>query len=381
MKNLFSRKFRTSISRSLTNFRGWKTNRKIVVIESDDWGSIRMSSKESLQTLKRAGLKVENCHYVQNDALASEDDLERLFEVLMAYEDGNGQYPVITANAIMANPDFEKIKESGFNEYHFESFKTTLSRYPNHKNSFKIWGDGMSNGVFYPQFHGREHLQVQRWMNQIRNQSSETRLAFDLGVFGLSTTVTSENRKSYMAAYDWEDVMDKKFIFQAVDEGLDIFKQIFGFQSYSSIAPNYVWHEELEEIMLEKGVHVIQGSSVQKSPEIGVTSFRKIRHYTGQENKNGQKYLVRNCKFEPSSDRSIDWVSNCLRDIELAFKWKKPAIIEMHRVNFVGFINEKNRDLNLILLNKLLSEINRRWPEVEFMSSEDLGRLILENHE
>jgi hypothetical protein len=33
---------KTTLSRNITNARGWKTNRKIVVIESDDWGSIRM---------------------------------------------------------------------------------------------------------------------------------------------------------------------------------------------------------------------------------------------------------------------------------------------------------------------------------------------------
>lgn len=32
--------------RHFLNLPGWHTRRKIVVIESDDWGSIRMPSKE-----------------------------------------------------------------------------------------------------------------------------------------------------------------------------------------------------------------------------------------------------------------------------------------------------------------------------------------------
>jgi hypothetical protein len=32
--------------RNLSNIPGWRTNRKIVVIESDDWGAICMASKE-----------------------------------------------------------------------------------------------------------------------------------------------------------------------------------------------------------------------------------------------------------------------------------------------------------------------------------------------
>ena len=35
-----------NIFHNLLSIPGWRTNRHIVVIESDDWGSIRMPSKE-----------------------------------------------------------------------------------------------------------------------------------------------------------------------------------------------------------------------------------------------------------------------------------------------------------------------------------------------
>ena len=38
--------FKNSLARHYVNFRGWNTKSKIVVIESDDWGSIRTPSKE-----------------------------------------------------------------------------------------------------------------------------------------------------------------------------------------------------------------------------------------------------------------------------------------------------------------------------------------------
>ena len=41
----------SSLKRNLLNFRGWTTKRKIVVIESDDWGSIRMPSKNIFKKL------------------------------------------------------------------------------------------------------------------------------------------------------------------------------------------------------------------------------------------------------------------------------------------------------------------------------------------
>ena len=54
---------RQTIRQNILNIPGWRTNRHIVVIESDDWGSIRMPSKEVYDKLKTYGRKVENCCY------------------------------------------------------------------------------------------------------------------------------------------------------------------------------------------------------------------------------------------------------------------------------------------------------------------------------
>lgn len=35
------RKIKHALGNNLINIRGWRTNRKIVVIESDDWGTLR----------------------------------------------------------------------------------------------------------------------------------------------------------------------------------------------------------------------------------------------------------------------------------------------------------------------------------------------------
>ena len=58
-----------------------------------------------------------------------------------------------------------------------------------------------------------------------------------------------------------------------------------------------------------------------------------------------------------------------LRQIAAAFRWKKPAIISTHRVNFVGGINKQNREAGLKELHSLLKTIVKRWPDVEFMST------------
>ena len=52
-----------------------------------------------------------------------------LFNLLLIFKNASVQHPVITANAIMAKLDFEKIKKSNFNKYHFDPFTETLKHY------------------------------------------------------------------------------------------------------------------------------------------------------------------------------------------------------------------------------------------------------------
>lgn len=96
----------------------------------------------------------------------------------------------------------------------------------------------------------------------------------------------------------------------------------------------------------------------------------------GTRNKFGQYFLVRNCFFEPSLSKTSDPVGECLKRINIAFRWHKPAIISSHRINYMGSLVEKNRSDNLKLLKDLLESIIKTWPDVEFMTSDELGELI-----
>jgi hypothetical protein len=138
----------------------------------------------------------------------------------------------------------------------------------------------------------------------------------------------------------------------------------------------------LEKILQENGIKYIQGSNVQLVPVDDSTyKIRKKYHYMGQKNKFNQHYLVRNCLFEPTQSNNPQVVSQILKDIKLAFSHKKPAIIGTHRVNYIGSLNPKNRDNNLRLLQQLLNEIVKKWPDVEFISSDQLGKLIFNKKE
>ncbi len=356
----------------INQFRGFKTNRKIVVIESDDWGSIRMPNRETYERSLKKGIRVDKCIYCKYDTLASKDDLSALYAILQRHKDVNNNYPIITANTIVGNPDFEKIEKSDYKEYHFELFTKTLKSYPN--RSFDLWKQGMDEGLFYPQLHGREHLNLGRWLKLLQNGSKEMHFAFENNFFGISSIISNEKNPSLMAALDYDDDFGKKLALQSIEGAAEIFEKIFGYKSKSFIAQNYVWDEYIEEVLATREVEYLQGSFINKTANQG-----NRYSYIGKKNKFDQIYTARNVIFEPAGDFSDNIVGKAINQIERAFKLNKPAIISSHRVNFIGSIFEENRTRNLKLLDELLNQVFKRWPNVEFMHSVQLGDLIKED--
>jgi len=364
-------------SRHLVNRQGWSTNRKIVVIESDDWGSIRMPSVEVYQKLLNNGVKVDKSPYCRYDSLASEDDLELLFDLLSGFKDYRGNHPVITANTVVCNPDFDRIRKSEFSEYYWEPITETFKRYPKHAHCLELWRSGFRSGIFRPQSHGKEHLNVGFWLKLLQNDRYHFRLAFYYHCWGLSNDVYPEMKRSIQAAFDIENGIHLPILEDAIRDGLRMFEEIFGYRSESFIANNFIWSSSLNRVLREEGVRYLQGMKYQKLPLLNGEDRKMIRHYLGEKNKFGLTYLIRNCIFEPSiQNYGFDSVADCLNGISTAFFWNKPAIISSHRLNYVGFLDERNRDRNLRALKIVLREVLKKWPDVEFMASDELGRII-----
>jgi hypothetical protein len=358
----------------INQFRGWKTDEKIVVFESDDWGAIRITSNEALIDLRKAGVDVDRCHYMINDALESKDDLENLFDVLLRYKDNQGNHPQFTFNAIMANPDFQKIKEAEFSTFFYRPFTKEYDTHFSH-NTLNNWHRGISERVMYPQFHGREHVNMKRWLTDLKRKRKDTLIGFNHGMFGISGHIVSEKRGSYLAVFD-EIGNDSILIEQIVSEGLQIFKDIFQFSPKTFIAPNYIWGNQVEEVLKRNGIKYMQGSSTQILPTIHEKKQGIVKNYIGKKAKSGTGYLIRNVVFEPSSELNKDWVDSALKQIEISFNANRPAIIDTHRVNYIGSLNLKNRERGLQLLSDLIQGILKRWPDVQFLNSEKLAEKI-----
>jgi hypothetical protein len=360
------------LAASKSNAYGKSLKEKIVIIESDDWGAIRTPSIKAVHAFQKRGLEIGNSIY-KVDALESQDDLELLFEVLSKHKGSDGLAVKLTANAIMANPDFDKIRASNFTEFHHEKFTETFKKYPNHANNLELWLQGKAEGIFQPQFHGREHLNYKRWLRVLQQKNEAALFCFDW-----KATYSGIADYSFMEAYDWdtrEDISEQK---KVIEEGLQIFKDTFNESSKTFIAPCYNWDPSIEAVLKENGVEWIQGMRSQLIPTGTFDNYLSLKHSFGETNALGLSYNVRNCIFEPSMNPNRDWVNSCLAQISSAFHWHKPAVICSHRINFVGYIDPKNRDKGLRDLNALIKAIILKWPEVRFISTAELSNYSID---
>jgi hypothetical protein len=369
-----ARKARTAWGIAQAYTRGWRTPHRFVVIESDDWGGIRMSSREAYERMTRFGCPMHRSHY-NLDSLETDEDLDRLFEVLDSVRDACGRPACLTVNMIMANPDFAAIRESGFRRYLFEPTEVTLARDPARRGVMRRWVAGSKRLLCFPQLHAREHIAWWDWLAALRADSPEAHLAFSLGLPGVYLDSSTENQCFFVPLYLDDDVLARSGVDlnAMIRDGADLFERHFGFRSESTIAPNYVWTDTAEAVWFKAGIRYLQGAVFQRVP--GSNGMKRRAHFVGEHGPSGCRYLVRNCIFEPSMGGG-NWVRACLRQIAIAFRFHKPAVICTHRVNYVGGVDPDNRVLGLSSLSTLLREICRLWPDVHFLNTVELGRMI-----
>lgn len=350
----------------------FRSSRHIVVFESDDWGSIRMSNKKDWDKLLKMGYAVDKRPYERFDTLESAEDLEALFEVLSKHKDCKGNHPVITANMLMSNPDFEKIENSGFQEYYYEPIAKTYERYYCDTKVLELMRQGMEDGLFMPQSHGREHFNVSQWMRGLQAGGEDLLTAFHHGMCGIAPKAHPEKGNQMMNALRAQDINEQEQIDKIVAEGLQMFEKMWGFCSQTFVAPCYCWNKTTEATLVKNGVKLIQTSRSNKP------AFNDTKHfyYSGQQSPDGLKYSVRNCAFEPSTNGKGSSIDALMKQVDAIFAKQKVSVFSTHRINYVSGLSENNRQHTLTLFDQFLTTLLKQYPNVEFLSSDKLNSIF-----
>lgn len=349
----------------LSQIKSQKRDTKIVVIESDDWGTIRMQSHSHWKDLKSKNIDVTSNPFNHFDTVEKDSDIEELMEMFEQIKKETGKTVKFTMNFVMANPNFEKIESDQFTTYSYLPIEYTYQEYSDSGNVLTLVNKGRSDGYFQPQFHCREHVNVDLWMKLLCEKNLHFRQAFDAKTFAIS----AKGIPNVWEAYSYSSAYQESSIPDAIQTGIQLFQSTFGFSSKTTIAPVGVWDDFVEETFRDNSLFCFQGFLVQKLNPY--KNNDKRYHYNGQKNAYGSTYLVRNAYFEPATS-SIDWVGNCLRQVKQAFLFRNPAIISTHRINYVSRISSENKDQGIKQLKILLLSIIREWPEVEFFFTDEL---------
>lgn len=364
------------IKNHLKNISGWRTNRKLVIFSVDDYGNVRLASKSALSNLENSNIAFTS-RFDLLDTLETRVDLEKLFNVLTSVKDQHGKSAVFTPYALPCNIDFEAMADNGFNEYSYELLSETYEKLAlkdanAYKGTWGLWKEGIEQGILKPQFHGREHFNLNIF-EELLNNGNENLLKVLKQFSHVSIPEHNNYSQNWTAAYSFEDINETNNYLANVADGLKCFKEVYGYSSEIFTPPAQQFPLHLEKELIHLGLNYIDRPRSLKR-HLGSGKYQLEKHKLGGGDK--IKEIVRNIVFEPTHDRGFNWVDYSFKQVEAAFRTHKPANISSHRVNFCGHIDPKNRALGLNALSELLHRIVRRWPDVEFISADELGKII-----
>jgi len=294
--------------------------------------------------------------------------LNKLLSALTQHRDCVNRPAILTADIVLSVPDMQKINAENNGHY----FRTKLDSFPKIHQAMQA---GIQQGTFVPQLHGLEHLNGNAFAQLCQNQDPRTAKA-----------QTSENW------WDWES-LDSPLQGHYVDGGTlptkpitkseaetivstaaRLFEQIFFYPSISTVAPCYLWNDDIEQEWKKQNIQIIQtaGYRCTGRNETGKYFQNPPIIRVGDKNKFGQIYLVRNVMYEPVDGKNTP--ESSYLEALAAFRQALPISISTHRYNFTR--SEQEFEHSLTGLNELLGNISKKIPNIRFLSSPELGNAI-----
>jgi hypothetical protein len=365
-----------TIANYIKNISGWRTTRKLIIFSVDDYGNVRLYSKNAKESLQRLNIPFQS-HFDSLDTLETREDLRMLFEVLASVKDKHGNSAKFTPYALPCNINFEAMVENNYSQYVYELLpktyeKLALTDAEAYSGTWELWQEGINKGLLRPQFHGREHFNLNIFNDLLAKRNDNL-----LNVLKENSYVSIPEHTNYKngwtAAYSFQDKKETIRFISNIEDGLNKFREVYGYDATVFTAPAQQFPKHLEPQLIDFGLNYLDQPRTNKR-HLGNDLYVQEKHILGG-GKLGNT-LVRNVVFEPTDNECLNWVDFTFKQIEAAFRMNKPANISSHRVNFCGHIDPKNRAIGLKSLKQLLQKIVEKWPDVEFISADELGDII-----
>lgn len=309
----------------------------VMILESDDWGAGPVDTQA--------------------------EALDRLAEALSRHRDQSGCHPVMTLALVLAVPDGPAIRRDG----HYRRRELSDPLFSPVRQAIER---GRQAGVFALQLHGMEHY----WPAGLMASADPMVRAWLTG----ESPGTTERLPSHLQSR-WVDAsvlpsrsLDPSAVEAAVREETTLFQQLFGDPPRVAVPPTFVWTEEVERAWARAGVAFVVTPGLRSACRnvAGLPDCDSRPLYNNQPG-SGVVYLVRDDYFEPERGHRAE------RGLAaLAGKWaqRRACLLETHRSNFVG--GDASAARNLAEIDRLYALALGQYPDLRFISTEELGRAL-----
>ena len=361
------------LKKYLGNALGWSTKRKLLVIEADDFGWSNIYRRGDV--LDYLDLQSNSSYFLKHDKLEDRKDLDNIYGVLKSVKDKNDNHAVLTPLVVMAYPDFEKIANSDFQNFYYKPFYDLVSKLHG-EETWDKWQEGIESGLLVPEYHGRDHINVSKWLQELKNNKSIAYQAFknDIATLDHKFELDGVTHKS-SAAYIFLNKDDVANKIESLESGINLFNDVFGRKPTLFTPPGSGYSYVYNQTLVENGVKSVQ---LQRRHNLLMEdgSYKAKNYYFGEKAIDKRLLITpRNCLFEPHNRSKDNWVKSCFTDVSVAFQMRKPAIISTHRINFVNQEKPENGN-GLEKLEELLNKLVHKYPDIEFVSKNELLEIM-----
>jgi hypothetical protein len=317
-----------------------------VVFESDDWGLCgegkdrpahdRLASKGYDFAGKGARMYL--------NTLESREDLDRLFRALSSFKDSLGRNPVFTANFVVANPDFSRIKESGYKNYHFVPITDGFpGSWRERESPLSSWREGIARGLFVPEYHGFSHFNHSNWIEGLRKGDRRLKDFFEEEMFssskGYPTIAEYGVRLSGRIAY--RTLVEQ---YSEISRGVKIFRRAFSRNPRTTIPPHDISNTQTLLAFSRAGVNFVQSEKRQVSSMLDLWPRRPSTPIAFVTRVISELSLIvrtyRNVRLEME-----EYPSEATLDLtRKIFSMGGPAVVGTHRQNYVSGLDRNNSE-------------------------------------
>jgi hypothetical protein len=342
---------------------GYRFKRPLVLFQSDDWGFVGIRDQEGFQELQGRGLSLGTNPY-DYYSVETEEDLHCLYEVLHRHHDSIGRSPCFVFNFVMANLNFPRVINSGYARLALMPLAEGLPGKWNRPGFLETYQEGIQQGFIYPAFHGLTHFSQAAALKALQANDERSDLLRKLYeahtplLYGQMPWIGFEyHAPQSNGLTGWLDPASQNRLIQ---EGVNLFRELFHQQPVSACAPGYRANEYTRKGWAANGIQIVQnGPGLPLAP-----------HFDS----NGLLCLYRNLSFEPALNPDQD-EHFAMKKAEEAFSCGKPIIVCMHSVNFHSTIRNQ-RDLSLRRLDNFLMRLEKRFKDLLYIHDEDLLQII-----